>query len=144
MTNSNEENKSITVRGMAPLLQVFDMPTSIHFYRDIIGFEIIATNQPRKDDRFDWVLLRLNDAELMLNTAFEEDSRPPSPDRDRIIAHGDTAIYFGCPDVNAAYTHLQMKGIDVKNPEKTGYGFMALHVTDPDGFLLCFHWPVQQ
>jgi hypothetical protein len=28
----------ILVKGMAPLLQVFDMPASIHFYRDYIVF----------------------------------------------------------------------------------------------------------
>lgn len=27
------------VEGMAPLLQVFDMPTSLAFYRGILGFE---------------------------------------------------------------------------------------------------------
>ena len=26
----------IEIRGMAPLLQVFDMPTSIAFYRDVV------------------------------------------------------------------------------------------------------------
>jgi len=28
---------AIEIRGMAPLLQVFDMPTSIGFYRDMLG-----------------------------------------------------------------------------------------------------------
>ena len=31
----------IEVRGLAPLLQVYDMPTSIHFYRDLLGFELV-------------------------------------------------------------------------------------------------------
>ena len=29
---------TIAVRGVCPLLQVFDMPTSLRFYRDIFGF----------------------------------------------------------------------------------------------------------
>lgn len=29
----------VDVRGMAPLLEVFDMPTSVAFYRDLLGFE---------------------------------------------------------------------------------------------------------
>ncbi len=29
----------ITVRGLCPLIQVFDMPRSLHFYRDVLGFE---------------------------------------------------------------------------------------------------------
>ena len=57
------------IKGMAPLLQVFDMPTSIVFYRDVLGFEVVATSQPG-EERFGWALLRLNGFELMLNTAF--------------------------------------------------------------------------
>ena len=34
----------IDVRGVAPLLQVFDMPTSIAFYCDVLGCEIAASD----------------------------------------------------------------------------------------------------
>src|ERR1700676_139907 len=54
----------IEIRGMAPLLQVFDMPTSIAFYRDVLGFEVVTTSNPGAE-RFDWALLRLNGIELM-------------------------------------------------------------------------------
>jgi glyoxylase I family protein len=29
----------LAVRGLCPLIQVFDIPTSLRFYRDILGFE---------------------------------------------------------------------------------------------------------
>lgn len=35
---------ALDIHGIAPLLQVFDMPTSIHFYRDVLGFEIVQTS----------------------------------------------------------------------------------------------------
>lgn len=35
---------SIDLRGMTPLLQVFDMATSLKFYCDILGFEIVQTD----------------------------------------------------------------------------------------------------
>ena len=130
---------AITVQGMAPLLQVFDMPASIRFYRDVLGFEVAQTSQP--GGRFDWALLRLGGAELMLNTAHEADARPPAPDPARVAAHADTAIYFGCPDVDAAYAHLRAQGVAVEPPEITSYGFRALTLVDPDGYQLCFHWP---
>jgi glyoxylase I family protein len=62
---------AIEIRGMAPLLQVFDMPASIVFYRDVLGFQVKSTSSPGKE-RFDWALLTLNGVELMLNTAYEE------------------------------------------------------------------------
>ena len=35
---------SVDVRSMAPMLSVFDMRTSIGFYRDVLGFEIVSNN----------------------------------------------------------------------------------------------------
>ena len=131
---------AIEIRGLAPLLQVFDMPTSIAFYRDVLGCEVISTSNPGKD-RFDWALLTLDGAQLMLNTAYEEHERPPIPDPARMAAHADTAIYFGCPDVDAAYAHLCARSVNVKEPRIAHYGMKQLYVTDPDGYELCFQWP---
>lgn len=130
---------TIQVLGLAPLLQVFDMPTSIEFYRDVLGFEIAATSNPGSDN-FGWALLKLNGTELMLNTAYDDDMRPPVPDPARVAAHDDTAIYFGCPDVDAAYAHLLERGLEVQEPRIAPYGMKQLYVTDPDGYNLCFQW----
>jgi glyoxylase I family protein len=130
---------TLDIRGLAPLLQVFDMPASIHFYRDILGFEVVNTSGPGKD--VGWALLRLNGVELMLNTAYESDERPPVPDANRVSAHADTGLYFGCPDVEQAYVQLRIKGLDVKEPVIRTYGMKQLNVTDPDGYNLCFQWP---
>ena len=99
------------------------MPASVHSYRDRLGFELIATSRP--GPRFDWALLRLNGVELMLNTAYEAEYRPPAPEPARVAAHGDTGLFFGCPDVDLAYRQLGAWGID-----------------DPDGFVLRLQWPV--
>lgn len=130
----------VNIKGMAPLLQVFDMPTSIKFYRDILGFKV-AANSGNGDDT-DWVLLKLNDVELMLNTAYEKHERPAARDEVRINNHSDITIYFGCPDIEDAYNNLSNKIIDLKKPVITQYGWKALHLKDPDGYSLCFHWPL--
>lgn len=133
---------AIRVLGLTPLLQVYDMPTSIRFYRDVLGFEVIDTSSQLGEDSFHWVLLRLGDAELMLNTAYEFDhERPPAPDRARSAAHDDTALFFGCPDVDAAYEHLRAKGVAVKPPTTAPYGMKQLPLHDPDGYAICFQWP---
>jgi glyoxylase I family protein len=134
-----ENPMAIDVRGLAPLLQVFDMPTSIKFYCDGLGFQI-AGNDGKTAPHFDWVLLRLNGAELMLNTAYEADQRPPKPDPARIAVHKDTAIYFGCPDVDGAYAQLRKKGIKAREPKVAPYGMKQLYLNDPDGYTLCFQW----
>ena len=134
---------SIEVRGVCVLLEVFDMPTSVRFYRDVLGFEVVQTS-PREGDQFDWGLLRLNNAELMLNTAYEQEYRPARPDSVRVGAHGDTCLYFSSPDVDAAYRHLRAHSIDVKEPKVAPYGMKQLYLKDPDRYGLCFQWPADK
>lgn len=132
---------AIETKGICPLLQVFDMPTSVHFYRDLLGFEIVSNSPPRSPNDFDWVWLKLNSTELMLNTAYEFDSRPPAPDPTRIAAHDDTCLYIGCPNVDAAFKYLCDKGLELKGPKVAHYGMKQLYLKDPDGFGICFQWP---
>jgi glyoxylase I family protein len=115
------------------------MPASLAFYRDKLGFEVVSASG--QGDNSGWVMLRLNDATLMLNTQYEDHDRPAEPPAERVKWHKDTAIYFRCPDVDAAYEHLRAQGIEVGLPFLTGYGFKALDLADPDGYHLCFQWP---
>ena len=134
---------ALEYRGLCPLLQVFDMPTSLAFYRDTLGFEIVEAAPPHGagSDRFDWVWLRRDSAELMLNTAYDPDApRPEREDPARVAAHDDTALYIGCPDVDAAWRHLRDRGIAAGPPTVAPYGMKQLYLKDPDGFTVCFQW----
>src|SRR3982074_3792552 len=99
---------AIGSQGVCPLLQVFDMERSLRFYGDVLGFEVAQSSAPN----LDWALIRRDQAELMLNTAYEADSRPAKPDPARVAAHVDTALYFGCSDVDDAYRQMRARGID--------------------------------
>lgn len=128
----------IAINGMAPLLAVFDMPTSLTFYRKL-GFAVVQDSG--QGDNSGWVMLELDGVQIMLNTQFEDDSRPERRDPVNFSAHHDTCLYFGCPDVDAAYQHLCENSIDAKPPEIAPYGMKQLYVSDPDNYNLCFQWP---
>ena len=132
----------IDISGLAPLLQVFDMPTAVRFYRDVLGFEVV-TDSGGGDDA-DWMLLRRDGAEVMLNTAYEREQRPPTPDLARIEAHHDTCLFFGCADPDAAWEHLRAHGVSAEPPEVAPYGMKQLYVHDPDGYNLCFQCPASE
>ncbi len=53
---------AIEVQGVTPLVQVFDMPRSIGFYRDLLGFAITGKSKTKSDDPddVDWVMLQLS------------------------------------------------------------------------------------
>lgn len=140
--SGNSRGMAIPVRGSAPLFQVFDMPASLAFYRDKLGFEVVERSG--EGDDVDWVLLRLNNVELMLNTAYEKPNRPSAPAPARMAAHADTTLYFGCPDVDGAYHYLSSQKISVEKPTVAPYGMKQLYLADPDGYCLCFQWPATE
>lgn len=129
---------SIKFRGMTPLLQVFDMSESLKFYCDVLGFAVVQTDSNTTAPNHNWVWLRQNDIDLMLNTAYEYHDRPPAPDEQRIACHSDTGLFIGAPDVDGVYAHLRACGIEVNEPKVAPYGMKQLYVQDPDGFSLCF------
>jgi catechol 2,3-dioxygenase-like lactoylglutathione lyase family enzyme len=49
---------AITVTGITPLLEVFDLPVSMAFYRDVLGFELVSG-----DDSW-WCMLKLGGVSL--------------------------------------------------------------------------------
>ncbi|MBO9665149.1 VOC family protein [Dokdonella sp.] len=127
---------TLRVEGMVPLLQVFDMPVSLAFYRDLLGFERVQDSGG--GERCDWIWLRRGAVDLMLNTAYEADHRPPAPAAGRVAAHRDTGLFFACPDVDAAHAYFLAKGLALDPPTTTGYGMKQLYLSDPDGYVLCF------
>lgn len=129
---------AIEIRALSPLLEVFDMPTSLAFYRDRLGFKV--TGDSGQGDESGWVMLELGNATIMLNTAYDDGERPDNEDPRRVAAHRDTCLYFGCPDVDAAFLHLQANGINAEPPSVAPYGMKQLYLTDPDNYGICFQW----
>jgi catechol 2,3-dioxygenase-like lactoylglutathione lyase family enzyme len=130
---------TIEIQGMSPLLSVFDMPTSLEFYRGILGFEVVADSG--QGDNSGWVMLEKSGVSLMLNTAYDDDERPEAPNPTHKAIHHETCLYFDCPDPNAAYQFLKSKHVELNPPKIAPYGMNQLYVSDPDGYNLCFQWP---
>lgn len=134
----------LDLRGLCPLISVLDMPSSLAFYRDLLGFSVVSHSPPAHADRPDdvgWVWLRRGSAELMLNTAYDpEEARPAAFPPARFAAHGDTGLYIGAPDVDGVYAHLRARGVEVEPPRVAYYGMKQLNLRDPDGYGLCFQW----
>lgn len=137
------------VATVTPLLQVFDMPRSLAFYRDALGFRVLGTSQAGGTtsspvDECDWAMLFGGGVEsgsgiwLMLNTAYERDERPPSPDAARVAAHADSTLYFICANADTAYRLLREAGLEPSEPATAHYGMRQTYLKDPDGYELCF------
>jgi glyoxylase I family protein len=127
------------IQYLCPLIQVFDMNTSLRFYCEVLEFKIHES--AGANGNLDWVWLKWGDTNLMLNTAYETPYRPEQPDPAHVRAHDDTILYLGCPDVDGAYQVLRSKGLKIDPPKVAPYGMKQLHFHDPDGYGVCFQWP---
>jgi glyoxylase I family protein len=58
-----------------------------------------------------------------------------------VRAHGDTQLYRGCADLDAACAHLRAGGLPVSDPVLRHFGMRQVHFKDPDGFKVCLQWP---
>lgn len=134
----------LDVKGLSPLLSVFDMRASLRFYRNVLGFRVAAKSPALSEDpdHVNWCLLELDGVQLMLNTAYDPEDQPGAPEPARWSGHQDTCVYFGCPDVDGAYAYLRSRGLEPDPPTVAPYGMKQLYLTDPDGYALCFQWKV--
>lgn len=126
---------ALRIGGYGLLLQVFDMPASIAFYRDVLGFTVASDVPP--DGSCDFAMLELHGTELMLNTAYEAEDRPATPVASRRAAHSDTGLYFDCAEVDDACIQLRARGVDVSSPVVREYGMKQIYLKDPDGYEIC-------
>ena len=117
---------------VVPFLAVKDMPTSLAFYRDGLGFEV-------KDSWVDegamrWCRLQLGGAGLMLQQYRTEghDSHQFSDNKGEGVT-----LYFFCDDTIELYRAVTSGGIGASDPVVSN-GWWMTSVDDPDEYQLAF------
>jgi catechol 2,3-dioxygenase-like lactoylglutathione lyase family enzyme len=129
------------LRHLCPLLEVFSMPRSLAFYRDVLGFEVVSDSGGGDDAS--WVWLQRGEINLMLNDQYEPGHVPDAPPAERQKWHHDTCLYFGA-DPDVVYEYLQSRNMVLDPPKDAPYGMRQLYLYDPDGYNLCFQQPVKE
>jgi glyoxylase I family protein len=135
----------VSIAGMTPLLQVYDMPEALAFYKDVLGFRVVAASPKvvAPEGTFShWMALERDGRRIMLNTAYDEGQRPAQRIEAQQRWHADVCLYFACTDVDAMYEEVRGKLANVAAPSNAFYGMRQLHLSDPDGYAICFQAPV--
>jgi catechol 2,3-dioxygenase-like lactoylglutathione lyase family enzyme len=129
---------------LTPYIEVFDMVASVAFYRDALGFEVLFASPEVQtlEGRFShFVRLRRGHAEIMLNTAYDSNERPPERSEARWAGCRHIQFYIDCDDVVGLHAEVTGRGFYAAPPALTGYGRLAFSVSDPDGYRLIFQRP---
>lgn len=132
---------TLTFQAPVPMLRVFDVQASLTFYRDVLCFQQTATSEGDHGEGGPpvWALLRSGDVTLMLRSAYDEGRRPMVPDSDRVVWHGDLVLYLLCPDLEELCIRLRQFGVTTIQGLEPFPDMDQVLITDPDGFVLCFH-----
>ena len=131
------------MKSLVPELSVSDLDKSLHFYRDVIGFEVLFE---RPENRFAY--MSFHESEFMI----EEDRPREGVSALWIIEPLDHPrgrglnISIDCPDAEGLANRLVSSGIPLRKPiEENWYrenqilhGERNFLVQDPDGYLLRF------
>jgi catechol 2,3-dioxygenase-like lactoylglutathione lyase family enzyme len=121
-TNSNINN--INIEGSATIFVVRDLPRSIAFYRDSLGFTVAFTyGEPP-------MYAGVERGELLIHLqAAAHTKRQP----------GHAAFYAFVDDLDALFEEFKTKGVELPNaPKDYPYGMRDFYFFDPDGNQLSF------
>lgn len=128
------------IGGVSPEFIVRDVPTTLAFYRDTLGFEITFQG-PEPDDIF-FGIVQLDRAMLMFKAIGVE----PIPNYTRDIGKGIARwdAYFYVPDPDALAAEFESRGVEFFLPlVNNDDGLRGFEIKDADGYILYFGrpWP---
>ena len=123
------------ISGIAPFFIVRDVPTSMAFYRDKLGFEITFEG-PEPNDIFFGIVERGGAFILMKAVGVE-----PVPNYTRDIKQGIARwdAYVNVPDPDALAAEFAARGVEFFVPlQDTDDGLRGFEIEDADGYHLFF------
>ena len=126
------------ISGISPFFIVQDVPTSLAFYRDRLGFEITFEG-PEPDDIF-FGIVRRGGAQIL----FKAVGVPPMPNYTRDIEQGTARwdAYVDVPDPDALAAEFESRGVEFFKPlTDTEDGLRGFELEDADGYILFFGRP---
>ena len=117
------------MKQSVPFFMVSDMPASLRFYVDHLGFT--KTMEWIPTDRIEWCWLQHGGAALMLQE-YRAGFRPEGT-----LGLG-VSVCFICEDALAIYRETKAKGLIADHQPFVGNNMWVVEFTDPDGYQLCF------
>ncbi|MGD9590289.1 MAG: VOC family protein [Pyrinomonadaceae bacterium] len=128
----------VEVGGVSPLFIVRNVPETLAFYHDKLGFEV-PFQGPEPDDIFFGIVQR-GSAMIM----FKDVDVDPVPNYTRDIGHGIASwdAYVYVPDPPTLYEEFVSRNVDFKMPLCDNSGnLLGFEVRDINGYIIYFGRP---
>ena len=119
------------LRGAVTMLAVSDLETSVRFYQEKLGFDVLGHEAHI-------AALKLGDMQLHLFT-----HSPPTPDKPSVTLTSlntpdrtPVVLDFLVSDCQAAYERLRDRGVQFLTPHTPPWGGRRCFAQDPDNYLI--------
>jgi catechol 2,3-dioxygenase-like lactoylglutathione lyase family enzyme len=126
---------TLSFDGLTPNLVVTDLPRSLAFYRDTLGFEVVATHPDEAP--FVFVLLRRGQVNVFLNDAKTVRTAEPAGQHYQ-PGPGGVGLFFHIKGVDAFHDQVAGSVTVVQPLETRFYGMREFSILDPDGVVITF------
>ncbi len=133
MSTSPNPASAPNVQQVVPFFWVTDMPGSLRFYTQGLGFSLKHQWTPDAPDKIRWCWLEMGGAALMLQEYLL--TRVPQEKRGTGVS-----LCFMCKDAIALYHEFRSRGLAPNEPF-VGNSLWVTALTDPDGYRLEFESP---
>jgi uncharacterized glyoxalase superfamily protein PhnB len=124
------ERRRLLIERNTPELFVRDVEEAIHFYIEMLGFELEGRMPEDHSLPGEWAMVAKGNASFM----FQKPEGPTS-------ATG-VVFYLTVEDADRMITDLRARGATVEGPVDQFYGYREATVTDPNGYKLVFTSPI--
>jgi len=135
---NSDDTKLVEIGAASPLFIVRNVPATLAFYRDKLGFEVTFEG-PEPDDLFFGIVQR-GRAMIMFKAIDVE----PVPNHTRDIGHGTAAwdAYIYVPDPDALAAELASRDVGFFKPLENNHdNLRGFEIEDADGYILYFGRP---
>ena len=125
---------TIHMKNLTPNLMVEDVNQTVDFYKNVLGFAVIATVPDF--GQFNWAMMKQGDVEMQFQLRQSLTEEVPIF-KDRPIG-GALTLYVSIEGIEELHERLKDKVTIVQAIHSTFYGTREFAIQDSNGFVLAF------
>jgi uncharacterized glyoxalase superfamily protein PhnB len=124
----------MSLTKLTPNIIVSDVNATVDYYRDTLGFNLIASVP--ETGTFNWAMVGNDGVTIMFQTPGSVESEIPSLKGS--LTGNATTLYIDTDNVRALHAALREKTNVIMDLTTTFYGATEFAIRDPNGFVLTF------